>query len=61
MCRVLRREGAEALAYIVKAGQLYVYYKEICCPFEEAFIAQRRGTPYKPVSYTHLDVYKRQP
>lgn len=47
MCRVLRREGAEALAYSVKAGQLYVYYKEICCPFEEAFVAQRRGTPYK--------------
>ncbi len=47
MCGVLRREGAEALAYSAKGGQLYVYYKQVCCPFEEAFIAQRRGTPYK--------------
>ena len=45
MCGVLRREGAEALAYSAKGGQLYVYYKQVCCPFEEAFIAQRRGTP----------------
>lgn len=47
VCRILKREGAEALAYSVKDGALLVYYRQICCAFEEDFIAQRRGTPYK--------------
>ncbi len=47
VCDILNREEAEALAYSVKDGALSVYYKHICCPFEEDFIAQRRGTPYK--------------
>lgn len=47
LCAVVNREGAEALAYSARGGSLSVYYRQICCPFEEQFIAQRRGTPYK--------------
>lgn len=47
VCAVLERTGQEALAYSVKNGHLYVYYKEIACDFERSFIASRIHSPYK--------------
>lgn len=47
VCTVLERTGQEALAYSVKGGHLYVYYKEFACDFERAFVASRIHSPYK--------------
>jgi hypothetical protein len=47
VCRVLEDLQQEALAYCVQDGHLYVYYKRISCAFEERFVQQRIGSPYK--------------
>lgn len=39
--------GQEALAYSVKGGHLYVYYKEFACDFERSFVSSRIHSPYK--------------
>ena len=47
VCAVLERTGQEALAYSVKGGHLYVYYKEFACDFERSFVSSRIHSPYK--------------
>ena len=47
VCAVLERTGQEALAYSVKGGHLYVYYKEFACEFERSFVSSRSQSPYK--------------
>ena len=44
---VYKRQGQEALAYSVKGGHLYVYYKEFACDFERSFVSSRIHSPYK--------------
>ncbi|MFQ8831788.1 MAG: HAD family hydrolase, partial [Ruthenibacterium lactatiformans] len=45
VCAVLERTGQEALAYSVKGGHLYVYYKEFACDFERSFVSSRIHSP----------------
>lgn len=47
VCAVLERTGQEALAYSVKGGHLYVYYKKFACDFERSFVSSRIHSPYK--------------
>ena len=47
VCAVLERTGQEALAYSVKGGHLYAYYKEFACDFERSFVSSRIHSPYK--------------
>ena len=47
VCAVLERTGQEALAYSVKGGHLYVYYKEFACDFERSFVSSRIHSLYK--------------
>lgn len=57
LCALLERTGQEALVYCMCSGLLTVYYKEIACEFERAFISRRTGTMYK--RFVQTDSYTR--
>lgn len=47
LCTLLEQSRQEAFAYCVKDGRLYVYYRHIDCAFEQRFMDERLGSPYK--------------
>ncbi|MEG1446160.1 MAG: HAD hydrolase family protein [Ruthenibacterium sp.] len=52
ICQILESKNQEALAYCIKNEKLWVYYKEFCCDFERAFVAERMHSPYKTFCQT---------
>ena len=57
VCTLLETTGQEALAYCVRGGQLYVYYREFSSDFEREFVAPRLGSPYK--TFVQTQDYRR--
>ncbi|MEG2931835.1 MAG: HAD hydrolase family protein, partial [Ruthenibacterium sp.] len=47
ICDLLETTGQEAMAYCVRDGALFVYYKRIACELEREFSASRMHSPYK--------------
>lgn len=47
VCTLLDSTGQEALLYCAQGGLLKVYYRRLSNTFEETFVTERQGTPYK--------------
>lgn len=57
VCTLLDSTGQEALLYCEKDSHLTAYYRQFTGRFEQEFVAERRGSPYK--TFVQTDSFAR--